>query len=178
MSELTDKQKRFCEEYIVDLNATQAAIRAGYSKKTANEQGAQHLVKLSIQEYIQQLQKERSERTQITADRVIQELALIGFSNVEDFDVDDYGKISLNEGAKPESKRSIASIKRKTRQIGKLKEYDVEVKFWNKNDALKQLGMHLGIFEADNRQKTEIAIRSFDILPASTIKDAAANKDK
>lgn len=52
---LTSKQKRFCEEYIVDCNATQAAIRAGYSKKTANEQGARLLAKVSINEYINEL---------------------------------------------------------------------------------------------------------------------------
>lgn len=48
--ELTDKQARFCEEYLIDLNATQAAIRAGYSEKTAREQAAQNLSKLNIQE--------------------------------------------------------------------------------------------------------------------------------
>lgn len=54
---LNDKQKRFCDEYLIDLNATQAAIRAGYSKKTANEQGARLLVNVSVQEYIQERQK-------------------------------------------------------------------------------------------------------------------------
>lgn len=53
---LTAKQKRFCEEYLKNLNATQAAIRAGYSEKTANEQGARMLAKVSIQEYIKQFQ--------------------------------------------------------------------------------------------------------------------------
>ena len=51
---MTDKQERFCEEYMIDLNATQAAIRAGYSPKTANEQGSQLLAKLSIQNRIAQ----------------------------------------------------------------------------------------------------------------------------
>ena len=49
---LTEKQKRFVEEYLIDLNATQAAIRAGYSPKTANEQGTQNLAKLSIQDAV------------------------------------------------------------------------------------------------------------------------------
>lgn len=57
---MTDKQERFCEEYMIDLNATQAAIRAGYSPKTANEQGSQLLAKLSIQNRIAQLQAVRA----------------------------------------------------------------------------------------------------------------------
>lgn len=66
MKDLTEKQKRFCEEYIIDLNATQACIRAGYSKDTANVQGAQNLSKLSIQNYISELQQKKSEELNIT----------------------------------------------------------------------------------------------------------------
>lgn len=68
---LTPKQKAFCEEYLIDLNATQAAIRAGYSEKTAKEQGCQHLTKLNIQTRIIELQSARSERTEITSDYVL-----------------------------------------------------------------------------------------------------------
>ena len=71
---LTPKQKRFCEEYIIDLNATQAAIRAGYSKKTAKEIGYENLTKLHVQDYIKELNSERQERTRITADQVLTEL--------------------------------------------------------------------------------------------------------
>jgi phage terminase small subunit len=69
---LTPKQEMFCREYLVDLNGTQAAIRAGYSEKTANEQSAQLLAKLSIKEYVQSLMDERKERVDITADYVLQ----------------------------------------------------------------------------------------------------------
>lgn len=65
------RQQRFVEEYLVDLNATQAAIRAGYSAKTANEQGAQLLAKLSIQEAIEAAKAKRSERTAVTAEDVV-----------------------------------------------------------------------------------------------------------
>ncbi len=74
MSDLTPKQARFVEEYLIDLNATQAAIRAGYSKKTANEQGAQLLAKLSIRQAVAEAQAIRSKRTEITQDEVIQGL--------------------------------------------------------------------------------------------------------
>lgn len=82
---LTAKQQRFVEEYLIDLNATQAAIRAGYSAKRAAEIGYQLLQKTTVQEMIQTAQQERSERTQITADQVLQELAKLGFSNMMDY---------------------------------------------------------------------------------------------
>jgi phage terminase small subunit len=71
---LTQKQRRFVEEYLVDLNATQAAIRAGYSPKCAAVQGHENLIKPYIAAEIAKLRKEQSERTQATADQVVQEL--------------------------------------------------------------------------------------------------------
>ena len=68
MAKLTEKQQRFVDEYMIDLNATQAAIRAGYSVKTANEQGSQNLAKLSIQQAIAEQMAERSKRTGINQD--------------------------------------------------------------------------------------------------------------
>jgi phage terminase small subunit len=69
---LTEKQKRFVAEYLIDLNATQAAIRAGYSPKTAKEIGAQNLTKLNIQNAIEAAQNKREQRTEITQDMVLQ----------------------------------------------------------------------------------------------------------
>lgn len=69
---LTAKQKKFVSEYLIDLNATQAAIRAGYSAKTANEQGARLLANVSIQEAIQKAMSKREQRTEITQDMVLQ----------------------------------------------------------------------------------------------------------
>lgn len=77
MAKLTEKQKRFCDEYLIDLNATQAAIRAGYSARTANEQGARLLANVSVQEYIARKMAERSRRTGVNQDRVVLELAKI-----------------------------------------------------------------------------------------------------
>lgn len=69
---LTAKMKRFAEEYTVDLNATQAAVRSGYSQATAGSVGHENLKKPEIAEYIDQLLEERSIRTRITADRVLE----------------------------------------------------------------------------------------------------------
>ena len=74
ISNLTDKQKTFCEEYIVDMNATQAAIRAGYSKKTARFQAYQIKKKNHVRRYIKELQNNRSKRVQITADDVLNDI--------------------------------------------------------------------------------------------------------
>lgn len=74
MSKLTDKQKAFCEEYLIDLNATQAAIRAGYSVDTAKQIGSQNLSKLDIAEKIAELKEERSKRVSVDADYVLQGL--------------------------------------------------------------------------------------------------------
>lgn len=73
-AKLTPKQRRFVDEYLIDLNATQAAIRAGYSPRTANRIGAENLSKLDIQQEIETRQKEREQRTEITQDYVLQKL--------------------------------------------------------------------------------------------------------
>ena len=78
--ELEPRQKRFCEEYLVDLNATQAAIRAGYSKRSAYSTSYENLQIYEIQRYISELTLWRSLRTQVTADRVLEELAKIAFA--------------------------------------------------------------------------------------------------
>ena len=69
---LTDKQQRFAEEYLVDLNASQAAIRAGYSRKTADQQGHQLLKKTSVAAEIQKRMDARSDRVEISADYVLE----------------------------------------------------------------------------------------------------------
>lgn len=73
-SKLTERQKMFCKEYIVDLNATQASIRAGYSEKTARQIGSENLSKPYIQDEIASLIKEREERVKLTADKVLEDI--------------------------------------------------------------------------------------------------------
>ena len=86
---LTDKQEMFCREYLIDLNATQAAIRAGYSEKTANEQGAQNLAKLSIQNRISDLKLQRNKQVNIDAGYVLRRLIEIDEMDVLDIMTDD-----------------------------------------------------------------------------------------
>lgn len=141
---LTEKQKRFVEEYLIDLNATQAAIRAGYSVKTAHEQGAQLLAKLSIRTEIDKAIAERSRRTGITQDRVLRELAKVAFVNATD--VINMDEATIRGEANRDDTAAIASVKVKTipTETGEIVER--EVKTYDKLKALELLGKHLGMF--------------------------------
>ena len=84
-SKLTAKQEKFCEEYLIDLNATQAAIRAGYSKKTAYSIGFENLKKPEIQEYLQARRQKIISSTGLTPEMVVTELAKVGFANIKNY---------------------------------------------------------------------------------------------
>lgn len=84
MPGLTKKQERFVEEYLIDLNATQAAIRAGYSRKTAEQIGYQLLQKPSVQEKLSEAMARRSKRTGITQDLVLDEIGKVAFRAAAD----------------------------------------------------------------------------------------------
>lgn len=142
---LTEKRKRFCNEYLVDLNATQAAIRAGYSPKTANEQGARLLANVSVQEAIAKAMAERSRRTGVNQDRVIQELARIAFVNPQD--VINPEDASVREDAAEDDLVCIQSVKVKTMDGAKGTFMEREVKLNDKMKALELLGKHLGMFK-------------------------------
>ena len=93
---LTPKQARFIEEYLVDLNATQAAIRAGYAERSATVTASKLLTKANIQEAIQIAQLARSERTQITVDKVLEDIELIKLNAMQQ---EDDGKMINHAGA-------------------------------------------------------------------------------
>lgn len=82
---MNEKHECFAREYVVDLNATQAAIRAGYSAKTAGAAASRLLKNVNVQAAIERLLSERAQRTQITADMVVEELAKIAFANMQDY---------------------------------------------------------------------------------------------
>jgi phage terminase small subunit len=81
---LTPKQQKWCDEYLIDLNATQAAIRAGYSERTAKQQGTENLAKPSLMAVVAKGKRERSERTKINADWVLQRLAMEAEADLAD----------------------------------------------------------------------------------------------
>ena len=137
-------------EYLVDLNATQAAIRAGYSVRTAASIGQENLRKPEISAAIEARRAEVSRRTEVTQERVIRELAAVAFSDATVYDCDDAGRVTLREGAHDDAPRALASVKRKRRVVpggdGACIE-EVEFRLWNKVEALKLLGQHLNLFK-------------------------------
>lgn len=174
---LNERQQRFCDEYLIDLNATQAAIRSGYSKNTAYSMGQRLLKNVEIQNYIAERKADRVERTEITQDMVLRELANIAFSNATDYaniiekdamievegnmipmlDADGnqvkYRTVEpvLTENLTEEQKRALAVIK-KGRDGFEIKPYD-------KVRALELLGKHLGMWT--ERVEMDIAIPVF-----------------
>lgn len=154
---LTPKQQRFVEEYLVDLNATQAAIRAGYSEKTAAETGYENLRKPQIAEAIAKAQSERSERTQITADRVLEEYGKIAFADIrkavkwgrnpadqtsENADPNGLNiyPVSLIPSEEIDDDTALAVSEVSLTQTG------VKLKMHDKKSALDSIGKHLGMF--------------------------------
>lgn len=130
---------------MIDLNATQAAIRAGYSPSTANEQGARLLVNVSISSAISQAMAHRSRRTGITQDRVLRELAKVAFVNAND--VIDPDSATVRAGATEEDLACIQAVKVKTSESEMGSSSEREIKLYDKMRALEMLGKHLGLFD-------------------------------
>ena len=138
---LTAKQKRFVEEYLVDGNATQAAVRAGYSEKTARPMGAENLTKPAIREALAEAQKARSERTGITAAKVLQEYAHIAFADIRRIVEWEGNKLTL-KASRELSEADAASIS----EVSQSSNGDIRVKFHSKSSALDSIAKHLGMF--------------------------------
>ena len=145
MAKLTGKQKRFVEEYLIELNATQAAIRAGYSPNTAKDIGCENLAKPNIRACIDKEIAERSKRTGINQDRVIRELARLAFVNAND--VIDMEEATLKDGATEDDTAAIASVKVKSIPTKEGEGIEREIKLTDKLKALELLGKHLGMFK-------------------------------
>lgn len=141
---LTEKQRRFVDEYLIDLNATQAAIRAGYSVKTAREQASQNLTKLNIQQAISEKMAERSKRTGVNQDRIVLELAKIAFVNAAD--VIDSDDATIKAGATADDTAAIQSVKVKVIPTKEGEGVEREIRLNDKLKALELLGKHLGIW--------------------------------
>jgi len=158
--ELTPKQQRFCEEYIIDLNAAQAAIRAGYGEKSARSKASQLLTKVNIQNEVQRLKAKRSKRVQLDADDIVQELMRVGYSNIRDYlTVDEDGEVYIKnfDDIDRDKLAAVESVKvNVTKNKDESREYKTtQFKLHNKLTALDQLCRHLGLFKADSLQRTE-----------------------
>lgn len=153
---LNAKQKLFCEQYLIDLNATQAAVRAGYSENTAGAIGHENLKKPEIAAYISELQVQLAQNAKVTPEMVISELKKIGFSNIQDF-IEEGNTIKDLSSIPREIAASVKSIKKVQTDWGSGDDAgtktSVSFEVYDKLSALEKIGRHLGIFEADNKQK-------------------------
>lgn len=149
---MTPKRATFIREYLTDLNATQAAIRAGYSKRTAALIGAENLKKPYVAEAIRIAMAERAAKTEITAERVLRELAKIGFANMDNFmKLTPDGSAVLDfSNLTPEQAAAISEITVEEFMDGAGEEARpvrrVKFKLHDKRAALVDIGRHLGMF--------------------------------
>ncbi|MFC2476107.1 MAG: terminase small subunit [Catonella sp.] len=152
---ISERQKRFVSEYIIDLNAKQAAIRAGYSPKTAEVQASRLLSLVKVQTEIAKAMEDREKRTGITQDRVLAELSAIAFAKATDYvEIDDDGAVKIKATASltDEQKKAIAGIKEGAN--------GVEVKLVDKTKALEMLSRHLGLFN----DKLNVNVEAIEII--------------
>lgn len=164
--QLTTKQAQFVEEYLVDLNATQAAIRSGYSEETAQQQGSRLLLNVVVGKAIADAMAQRSVRTRVTADRVLTELARIGFSDIRSVvawraNVAETGEEDEDGEPKTRAFNEVELIgsdlidhdaAAAVAEISQGKDGALKVKMHNKVSALQEIGRHLGV-----ASKTEIS---------------------
>ena len=163
---LTPKQQRFVDEYLVDLNATQAAIRTGYSPKTAGSQGFELLKKPEIAAAVRAAQARLAQKIEVTQERVVAELAKIGFANMADYmragpDGDPYLDFSaltrdqaaaLTEVTVEDFKDGRGEDVRDVRRV--------KFKLADKRAALVDLGKHLGLFTEKIEHSGAVTITS------------------
>ena len=146
-------QARFAEENLVDLNAKQAAIRAGYSPRTAEAQGSRLLSHVKVQRVVTGRMAERSKRTEVTADRVLLEIARLAFSDLRRL-FHEHGRLKHPKEWDDDTAASVASVEVVTRNLGDgTVEYVRKIKLWDKGRALEQLCRLLGLYQ--NQQPSE-----------------------
>ncbi|WP_184709918.1 terminase small subunit [Comamonas odontotermitis] len=150
---LTPRQQRFVDEYLVDLNGTQAATRAGYSPRTANEQAARLLANASVAAAVQAAKEKRAERVEITQDMVLKELAKIGFANMHDYmrvgpdgdPVLDFSALTRDQAAALSEVTVEDYVDGRGEDAREVKR--VKFKLADKRASLVDIGKHIGMFK-------------------------------
>lgn len=162
---LTPKQEMFVKEYLIDLNGNQAAIRAGYSEKTARITACDLLTNPNIQEALQKAMEERSKRTEITADKVLKEMAHIAFDDIGNYLSFKTVKTVVARDKETDEPiigyQTVVDVKDSadidTRSIAEVstgKDGVFRFKMYCKDAALVQLGKHLGLFNKEIQEHT------------------------
>ena len=149
--QINDKQQRFVDEYLVDLDATKAAIRAGYAPKTAAQAGYKLVHKSLVSAAIAREEAARSCRTGIAADRVLRELARIAF--VDPGKVINFDTAEVLPNVTEDDRTVIAGVKIKTVAGDNGTMTEREIKFCDKLKALDMLAKHLGLYDSVGGEK-------------------------
>lgn len=160
---MTNKQKRFCDEYMIDLNGAAAAIRSGYSTKSARQIGSENLTKPDIRARIDRALAEQSRRTGVTADRVVRELARVAFANSQD--VIDFDSATIKPDATRDDTVAISSVKVKTIPMPDGDGVEREIKMADKLKALELLGRRLGLFTDNVNVSGKEVVQIVDDIP-------------
>lgn len=151
---LTEKEEKFCQEYLIDLNATQAAIRSGYSKKTSHSIGHENLKKPEIASRISNLRKGLIEKTGITQERVLLELTRMGLSDIKKYYTQGFQLTDITE-LPDDLSAAIQSVKTTTLEGEFGSKTTVEFKLHDKKGSLDMIAKHLGFYEQHNNQKNK-----------------------
>lgn len=146
MGRLTAKQEMFCRQYLIDLNATQAAIRAEYSPKTAEATASRLLRNVKVQEFLKVARDDMQKRLELTADDVVRQLSKIAMRDIKDFV--DWGKDgTFTLKAADEIDGTIVdAIQEDITDFGEYQKINRSVKFPDRMKALELLGRHLGLW--------------------------------
>jgi len=155
MKKLTAKQEKFCYEYVIDLNATQAALRAGYSEKTAYSSGSRLLKNVEIQKFIQTLQADLEKTAGITALKVLKEHKKIAFSDTSMIR-EGWMTLKAYKELPKEIKDCIQEVATRETKYGN----EIKIKFYDKQKSLDSISKILG-FEAPTKIEQKI---DFDSL--------------
>lgn len=150
---MNERQKRFADEYLIDLNAEAAAIRAGYSPRYARGNAHKLVANSCVSEYIKKRMADREKRTEITQDKVLRELALIAFSNAADYaavvekeTLDDEGNPVVYRTVEPVLTEELTEDQKRAIAVIKKGRDGFEVKPYDKIRALELIGKHIGMF--------------------------------
>lgn len=169
---LTDKQQRFVDEYLIDLNATQAAIRTGYAANSAHVTGSRLLSDAKIMAAIEAGRAKLADKLEITQERILNEMAKIGFSDIRKL-FSDTGSLKRVEDLDDDAAGCISAIEVVTKRVPGSDDNEVEhtakIKLWDKGSALLNMGKHLGMFT----EKHEVTGKDGESL-APSAKEVAA----
>ena len=151
LARLEPKQAMFVREYLKDLNATQAAIRAGYSKKGASVQASRLLANAKVADAVRLGMEKRAAKAEVTSDFVLSQLLKLASVDVAEL-FDDKGNLKPIHDIPPAVRQAISSVETDTTQLGAGEDAKVlvttkKVKLWDKKGSLELLARHLGLLK-------------------------------